>query len=153
MSQKIEELFTQAESYDADHRFMAANDLCSDLLQPNNKLDPKTIERIIQVFMTQLDDTTSDIKGISFPSYLSHMLQGNAIKCLVKAISKIPENLVGQLCTKLINNIANPATKEETKNVDIYTTCLKSLINEVPESFSEIICTTLAKSGLVFEVK
>jgi len=65
----------------------------------------------------------------------------------VKAISKIPENLVGQLCTKLISNIANPATPEETKNVDIYTTCLKSLINEVPENFSSIICTTLAKSG------
>ncbi len=63
MSQKIQELFQQAESYDADHRFMAANDLCTDLLQPNNKLDPQTIEKIIQVFIKQLDDTTADIKG------------------------------------------------------------------------------------------
>ena len=64
MNKKIEELLQQSESYDQDHRFMAANDLCSILLEPDNKLDDKTIEKIIQVFIRQLDDTTADTKGI-----------------------------------------------------------------------------------------
>ena len=63
MSEKIDELLKQSESYDQDHRFMAANDLCQELLKPGNNIDTKTIERIIQVFVRQLDDSTADIKG------------------------------------------------------------------------------------------
>lgn len=40
-----------------------------------------------------------------------------------------------------------PQKKEEIKNVDIYTTCLKTLINEIPEDFADIMCKTLAASG------
>jgi hypothetical protein len=51
--------------------------MCSILLEPNNKLDDKTIEKIIQVFIRQLDDTTADTKGnpqfffFFLPFYLS----------------------------------------------------------------------------------
>ena len=79
---------------------------------------------------------------------MSNNSKGNAIKCLVKVISKIPITLVEGLCKKLITNIANPGTKEEAKNADIYATCLKSLINEIPESFADIMCRTLARSGI-----
>jgi len=64
MNNKIEELLQQSQSYDQDHRFMAANDLCSELLRPGNNFDNKIVERIIQVFLKQLDDSTADIKGI-----------------------------------------------------------------------------------------
>lgn len=74
-------------------------------------------------------------------------LVGNAIKCLAKVVSKIPETLVSEVCKKLITNINNPQKKEEIKNVDIYTTCLKTLINEIPEDFAEIMCKTLVNSG------
>ena len=67
MSKKIEDLIEQSQSYDQDYRFMAANDLCNELLQVNSKLDEKTIEKIIQVFIKQLDDNTADIKGKHFP--------------------------------------------------------------------------------------
>lgn len=63
MSDRIEELLKQSESYDQDHRFMAANDLCQELLKPGNNFDNKSVERIIQVFLRQLDDSTADIKG------------------------------------------------------------------------------------------
>ncbi len=75
------------------------------------------------------------------------MSLGNAIKCLAKVVSKIPETLVSEVCKKLITNINNPQKKEENKNVDIYTTCLKTLINEIPEDFAEIMCKTLVNSG------
>jgi cullin-associated NEDD8-dissociated protein 1 len=136
MSNKIEELLQQSQSYDQDHRFMAANDLCSELLKPGNNFDSKTVERIIQVFLKQLDDSTADIKG-------------NAIKCLAKVVNKIPESLVGEVCKKLITSITNAQKKEEISNIDIYATCLKTLINEIPENFADIMCKTLANSGLV----
>lgn len=65
-NEKIEELLKQSESYDMDHRFMAANDLCAELLKPNNNLDSKYVEKIIQVFIKQLDDSTSDNKGTNY---------------------------------------------------------------------------------------
>ncbi len=66
MSNKIEELLQQSQSYDYDHRFMAANDLCTELLKPGNNFDNNTVEKIIQVFIKQLDDTTADVKGNNF---------------------------------------------------------------------------------------
>mmetsp|Transcript_25555 Transcript_25555/g.22578 ORF Transcript_25555/g.22578 Transcript_25555/m.22578 type:complete len:527 (+) Transcript_25555:25-1605(+) len=135
MNSKIDELIKQSESYDQDHRFMAANDLCTELLKPNNNLDNKSVERIIQVFIRQLDDSTADIKG-------------NAIKCLAKVVSKIPENLISEVCKKLITNINNPQKKEDIKNIDIYATCLKTLINEIPEHYADIMCKTLVQAGL-----
>jgi hypothetical protein len=62
-------------------------------------------------------------------------------------VSKIPENLVNEVCNKLIANITNPPQKDEIKNIDIYTTCLKTVINEIPECFAEIMCKTLVNNG------
>ncbi len=75
MQSKIDELLKQSESYDTDHRFMAANDLCQELLKPNNNLDNKTVEKIIQVFIRQLDDSTADIKGTKSLEYEYHVLR------------------------------------------------------------------------------
>jgi len=105
-------------------------------LKPGNNFDNKSVERIIQVFLKQLDDSTADIKG-------------NAIKCLAKVVNKIPESLVGEVCKKLITSITNAQKKEEISNIDIYATCLKTLINEIPENHAEVMCKTLANSGLV----
>jgi len=55
--------------------------------------------------------------------------------------------LVGEVCKKLITSITNAQKKEEVSNIDIYATCLKTLINEIPENFAEIMCKTLANSG------
>ncbi len=78
---------------------------------------------------------------------------GNAIKCLAKVVTKIPESLVGEVCKRLINSITNAKSKEELSNIDIYATCLKTLINEIPEHFANIICKTLANSGKQIQSK
>ena len=151
MSDKIDELIKQSESYDQDHRFMAANDLCSELLKPGNNFDNKSVERIIQVFLRMLDDSTADIKGWwNLNAGILSWWIGNAIKCLAKVVNKIPESLVGEVCKKLITSITNAQKKEEISNIDIYATCLKTLINEIPENHAEIMCKTLANSGEQF---
>ena len=47
----------------------------------------------------------------------------------------------------MIENIINPK-KDDIKNIDIYATCLKTLISEISESFADIVCKTLSGSGL-----
>ena len=64
MQAKLDELLKDAESYDQDHRFMAANDLCGELLKANNNLDELTVRKICLAFLKQLDDNTAEIKGI-----------------------------------------------------------------------------------------
>eukprot|EP00331_Platyophrya_macrostoma_P030086 CAMPEP_0176438094 /NCGR_PEP_ID=MMETSP0127-20121128/19061_1 /TAXON_ID=938130 /ORGANISM="Platyophrya macrostoma, Strain WH" /LENGTH=1232 /DNA_ID=CAMNT_0017821943 /DNA_START=32 /DNA_END=3730 /DNA_ORIENTATION=+ len=134
MRSSVEELLKEADSYDNDKKFMAASDLCQELVK-GTQFDNATLEKICNVFIKHLDEPTSDIKG-------------NAIRCLAKVVTKIPEHQVAEICTKLVQNLVKPQ-KEDSKNYDIYSTCLKTLINEVTEELADLMCRTLANAGLL----
>eukprot|EP00743_Colponemidia_sp_Colp-15_P002918 GILK01003157.1.p1 GENE.GILK01003157.1~~GILK01003157.1.p1 ORF type:complete len:1261 (+),score=324.06 GILK01003157.1:67-3783(+) len=123
---KINELLNEAQDWDKDKRFMAANDLCAELLKEGTKLDVSLEKRICSAFLKQLDDASVDV-------------QGNAVKCLAKIVSRVQESQVGEVVSKLVQLILEG--KAEFR--DIYATCLKGLIAEVPESFGHIICNQL----------
>lgn len=85
---------------------------------------------------------------ISFETIAHFVIIGNAIRCLAKVVTKIPEHQVAEICTKLVKNLVKPQ-KEDTKNYDIYSTCLKTLIAEVTENLAELLCKTLSNAGLL----
>lgn len=80
------------------------------------------------------------------------ILLGNAIKCLAKIVTRIPEKQVAEICSKLVKNLLNPQ-KEEVKNYEIYSTCLKTLITESTDSLADLLCRTFASAGLTQRTK
>ena len=72
MQSSIDELLKQAFDYDNDKKFMAANDLCQELVK-GTPFDSVTLEKICNVFIKHLDEPTSDIKGtpLMFQKYKS----------------------------------------------------------------------------------
>lgn len=62
MRSSVEELLKDADSYDNDKKFMAASDLCQELVK-GTQFDNTTLEKICNVFIKHLDEPTSDIKG------------------------------------------------------------------------------------------
>lgn len=123
---RVELLLKEAKEYDPDKRFMAANDLCAELLKDQDPMDPSLVKQICTVFLTQLDDISIDV-------------QGNAVRSIKKIIVKLQESQVVEVISKLGDCLKNG--KEEFR--DIYATCLKGLISDVPDSYSNIVCTTM----------
>lgn len=64
MRSSVEDLLKEAFSYDNDKKFMAASDLCQELVK-GTQFDNTTLEKICNVFIKHLDEPTSDIKGTS----------------------------------------------------------------------------------------
>ncbi|OMJ83293.1 hypothetical protein SteCoe_15817 [Stentor coeruleus] len=123
---RVEHLLKEAKDYDPDKRYMAANDLCAELLKDQEPIEGALVKQICSVFLTQLDDISIDV-------------QGNAVRCIKKIISKIQETQVSEVIGKLGDCLKNG--KEEFR--DIYATCLKGLISDVPESYANVVCDTM----------
>ena len=73
MRSSVEDLLKDADNYDNDKKFMAASDLCQELVK-GTQFDNPTLERICNVFIKHLDEPTSDIKGNNSLSH-SHSLK------------------------------------------------------------------------------
>ena len=126
MSQSFDQLLKDATDYDPDKRFMAANDLCNELLKENKQLETGLQRQILGVFLQQLDDSSIDV-------------QGNAVRCIKRTVSKIQESQTSEVITKLGEVLMTG--KAEFR--DIYATCLKGLISDVPNSYSSTVTKTM----------
>jgi hypothetical protein len=60
-SKDINQLFQDAKDYDPDQRYMAANDLCAELLKENAQLDVSVEKKICSTFLEQLDDKNIEV--------------------------------------------------------------------------------------------
>lgn len=125
----INQLLRDAEHYDPDNRYMAANDLCSELLKEHAKVDVNVERQICAAFLKQLDDQNSEV-------------QGNAVRCIKKIISRIHETQVKEVAVKLYDCISRGSSEIR----DVYVTCLKGLINDVPDKSAGIVVTELLPS-------
>lgn len=123
---RIEHLLKEAKEYDPDKRFMAANDLCAELLKDQEPIDSNLVKQVCSVFLAQLDDLSIDV-------------QGNAVRCIKRIVAKIHETQVSEVIGKLGDCLKTG--KEEFR--DIYATCLKGLITDVPESYANVVCDTI----------
>lgn len=62
---------------------------------------------------------------------------GNAIKCLSKIISKLPVQQSKRISEIMVKNVTAPAINSDIR--DVYGTCVKTIINDVPQGFGDHI--------------
>jgi cullin-associated NEDD8-dissociated protein 1 len=124
--QDISTLLRDAEHYDPDNRYMAANDLCSELLKEGAKIDVNVERQICAAFLKQLDDQNSEV-------------QGNAVRCIKRIVSRIQDSQVNDVATKLYDCIRRGSSDIR----DVYVTCLKGLINDLPDRATGNVVTAL----------
>mmetsp|Transcript_95411 Transcript_95411/g.199626 ORF Transcript_95411/g.199626 Transcript_95411/m.199626 type:complete len:1263 (-) Transcript_95411:119-3907(-) len=122
-SQGLNQLLDDMQNWDKDKRFMAASDLMQEVTNSSQALDVLLQKRVCQAFLKQLEDQSIDV-------------QGNAIKCLAKIVCKFQDQQVGEVLAKLSQLVLEG--KPEVR--DIYATCLKGLLSELPPSSSAIAC-------------
>eukprot|EP00930_Biecheleria_cincta_P085975 TRINITY_DN75343_c0_g1_i1.p1 TRINITY_DN75343_c0_g1~~TRINITY_DN75343_c0_g1_i1.p1 ORF type:complete len:1277 (-),score=337.39 TRINITY_DN75343_c0_g1_i1:197-4027(-) len=119
----VSQLLGEMENWDKDKRFMAASDLTQEVTMSNQVLDLHLQKRVCQAFLKQLEDQSIDV-------------QGNAVKCLAKIVCKFQEQQIGEVLAKLSQLVLDG--KPEVR--DIYATCLKGLLSELPASCSALAC-------------
>ncbi|CAE7627941.1 CAND1 [Symbiodinium pilosum] len=117
----VSQLLEDMENWDKDKRFMAASDLTQEVTMSNQVLDVHLQKRVCQAFVKQLEDQSIDV-------------QGNAVKCLAKIVCKFQEQQIGEVLAKLSQQVLDG--KAEVR--DIYATCLKGLLSELPASCSAL---------------
>merc|ERR1719487_668474 len=129
MSSTVSQLLEEMGNWDKDKRFMAASDLMQEITNSNQALEIHIQKRVCQAFLKQLEDQSVDV-------------QGNAVKCLAKIVCKFQEAQIGEVVAKLSQLVLDG--KPEVR--DIYATCLKGLLTELPLACSGLACqNVLAK--------
>lgn len=114
MAQSMNALIEKTSTYDKDERYMATNDLCTEL-QRDTKLDGTLERRICAAVMKQLDDPSNDVQSI-------------AVKTLGVLVKKVAEQQVSEIADKLCSLVLEG--KKELR--DIYSIGLKTLISDMP---------------------
>lgn len=135
------QLLEDMSHWDKDKRFMAASDLAQEILNNSSMamlgqggmqmqggqggggimLDHNMQKRIAQAFLKQLEDASIEV-------------QGNAVKCLSKIT--FCETLLAEAATKLSALIL----EGEAKVRDIYATCLRQMLSELSQNYSNLVC-------------
>merc|ERR1719487_426152 len=126
MSSTVSQLLEEMENWDKDKRFMAASDLMQEITMSNQSLDLHLQKKVCQAFLKQLEDQSIDV-------------QGNAVKCLAKIVCKFQEQQIGEVLAKLSQLVLDG--KPEVR--DIYATCLKGLLSELPATCSGLACSNV----------
>lgn len=118
-------------NFDSDQQFIAACDL-SDFVEKHSQRIPETIQaRIIDALLDHLKSEIIDVHG----KHLGYA--GNAIKCLSKVISKLPVQQSKRISEIMVKNVAAPTANSDLR--DVYGTCVKTIINDVPIGFGDHI--------------
>jgi hypothetical protein len=110
----------QSKDIDFDLRFMAAQGLSQILHDFNHTVADETKQRIICLFIHQLEDNSKEVKS-------------HAVRCLGKSLSKIDEETLQKAVQKIFHNFR---TQED---IDIYATCLKTIISQIDMSFGPFL--------------
>lgn len=108
-------------SSDKDFRYMATNDLMSELQKDAIKLDDDKEKQVVQALLRLLEDKNGEVQNL-------------AVKCLGQLVTKVKvyqvEWIVDSLCTNMASN------KEQLR--DISSIGLKTVISELPPASSSL---------------
>ena len=105
--------------FDKDNRYMAASDLCAELLKSSAQLEEGMEKRICSAFIAHLDDKSLDV-------------QGNAVKCIQKIASRVREkNLV-----MIVEKMAERVVEGEKETRDIYSLAIRSIVSEINDEYA-----------------
>lgn len=117
MAYQIAGLLEKMSSSDKDYRFMATNDLMSELQSDNIKLDDDSERKVVRMLLRLLEDKNGEVQNL-------------AVKCLGPLVHKVKEpqaeSIVDALCANMISG------SEQLR--DVSSIALKTVISELPPS-------------------
>lgn len=121
-------LLEKMTSVDKDFRFMATNDLMTELKNDSIKLDDDSERKIVKTLLKLLEDKNGEVQNL-------------AVKCLGPLITKVKEHqveiIVDTLCTNMLSD------KEQLK--DISSIGLKTVINQLPGAPTQMSSSIVKK--------
>ncbi|PIK52688.1 putative cullin-associated NEDD8-dissociated protein 1-like isoform X2 [Apostichopus japonicus] len=127
VSYHISNLLEKMTSSDKDFRFMATNDLMTELQKDSIKLDDDSERKVVKMLLKLLEDKNGEVQNL-------------AVKCLGPLVSKVKDYQVETIVETLCNNMLSD--KEQLR--DISSIGLKTVINELPTS-SNTLATSICK--------
>lgn len=108
-------------SSDKDFRFMATNDLMTELQKDSIKLDDDSERKVVKMLLKLLEDKNGEVQNL-------------AVKCLGPLVNKVKEYQVETIVDSLCNNMVSD--KEQLR--DISSIGLKTVISELPLGSNEV---------------
>ncbi|KAH1023273.1 cullin-associated NEDD8-dissociated protein 1 isoform X2 [Dendroctonus ponderosae] len=117
VSYQIANLLEKMQSSDKDFRFMATNDLMTELQKDSIKLDDDSERKVVRMLLKLLEDKNGEVQNL-------------AVKCLGPLVNKVKEYQVDTIVEALCINMV--CDKEQLR--DISSIGLKTVIAELPQS-------------------
>ncbi|XP_012146870.1 cullin-associated and neddylation-dissociated 1 isoform X2 [Megachile rotundata] len=124
VSYQIANLLEKMTSSDKDFRFMATNDLMSELQKDNIKLDDDSERKVVKMLLKLLEDKNGEVQNL-------------AVKCLGPLVNKVKEYQVETIVDALCSNMVSD--KEQLR--DISSIGLKTVISELPLGSSVLVAS------------
>ncbi|XP_012274263.1 cullin-associated NEDD8-dissociated protein 1 [Orussus abietinus] len=115
VSYQIANLLEKMTSSDKDFRFMATNDLMTELQKDSIKLDDDSERKVVKMLLKLLEDKNGEVQNL-------------AVKCLGPLVNKVKEYQVETIVDALCGNMVSD--KEQLR--DISSIGLKTVISELP---------------------
>ncbi|XP_014472303.1 PREDICTED: cullin-associated NEDD8-dissociated protein 1 [Dinoponera quadriceps] len=122
VSYQIANLLEKMTSSDKDFRFMATNDLMSELQKDSIKLDDDSERKVVKMLLKLLEDKNGEVQNL-------------AVKCLGPLVNKVKEYQVETIVDALCSNMVSD--KEQLR--DISSIGLKTVISELPLGSSALV--------------
>jgi len=129
VSFQIAHLLEKMNSSDKDFRFMATNDLMSELQKDSIKLDDESERKVVRMLLKLLEDKNGEVQNL-------------AVRCLGPLVCKVKDHQVEVIVDTLCNNMIGD--KEQLR--DISSIGLKTVINELPlttQTLAATVCKTI----------
>ncbi|KAJ9581800.1 hypothetical protein L9F63_003869 [Diploptera punctata] len=121
VSYQIANLLEKMTSSDKDFRFMATNDLMTELQKDSIKLDDDSERKVVKMLLRLLEDKNGEVQNL-------------AVKCLGPLVNKVKEYQVETIVDALCSNMVSE--KEQLR--DISSIGLKTVISELPMASSAL---------------
>lgn len=121
-SYQITNLLEKMTSTDKDYRFMATNDLMSELQKDSIKLDDESEKKVVKAVLRLLEDKNGEVQNL-------------AVKCLGPLVNKVKENQVETIVDTLCLNMVSH--NEQLR--DISSIGLKTVISELPQNSTSLV--------------
>ena len=134
---RYQELINNAINSDPDQRYMMANDL-TEAIEREQIKDTGKVQQSVQLILKQLEDEKDEVTN-------------NALRCISRLIKRLGEGEVGHIATYLIQKLIDiPDCHGLWKMQDMFASCLKSVIKEVPHTITGVLLNIfeLALKGL-----
>jgi len=129
VSYQIAHLLEKMTSSDKDFRFMATNDLMTELQKDSIKLDDDSERKVVRMLLKLLEDKNGEVQNL-------------AVRCLGPLVGKVKDFQVESIVDHLCNNMVGD--KEQLR--DISSIGLKTVINELPlttQTLAASVCKTM----------